>query len=279
MLDSEPVTLGSNPVSRLQLRHARLQPRELGSNPAMLGSNPASSAPTPPCSAPNLSCSAPTPPCSAPTPVVSEPVMSGSRHGMPDPEHAPPRRGPRTFRTVADEGGSLHRRTGGHGGAPCSLGGRLRILPAMAWVKVPPEHHPLFRAALPDDPRVETQAMFGGVAAKVNGHIFAGLFGRSTMVLLSEPDRAAALAYGATMFDPMGDGRARSDKVMLPERAMHDPTELRAWIARAFEATAALPPKAAKSTRAKKPRTAKKPAAAKRPATAKKAPAKRAPKK
>src|SRR5690349_24055578 len=93
--------------------------------------------------------------------------------------------------------------------------GRLR---RMAWVKVPPEHHPLFHAALPDDPRVETMKMFGGVAAKVNGHIFAGLFGLSTMVLLSEPDRAAALALkGASMFDPMGDGRARSDKVMLPD--------------------------------------------------------------
>src|SRR5271170_5619948 len=104
----------------------------------------------------------------------------------------------------------------------------------MAWVKVPLENHPIFHAALPKDPRVETQAMFGGVAAKVNGHLFAGLFGRSTMVLLAEPDRAAALALeGAAMFDPMGNGRARSDKVMLPERVMHDPPELRGWIARA----------------------------------------------
>src|SRR5262249_45064463 len=80
----------------------------------------------------------------------------------------------------------------------------------MAWVKVPPENHPLFHAALPKDPRVETMKMFGGVAAKVNGHIFAGLFGRSTMLLLTEPDRAEALALqGAAPFDPMGDGRAR----------------------------------------------------------------------
>ena len=124
----------------------------------------------------------------------------------------------------------------------------------MAWVKVPPEHHPLFRAALPADPRVETQQMFGGVAAKVNGHIFAGLFGRSTMVLLPEPDRAAALALeGAERFDPMGDGRARSDKVMLPELMMDDPDALRGWIARAFAAAAALPVKAAKGARASTP--------------------------
>jgi TfoX/Sxy family transcriptional regulator of competence genes len=137
----------------------------------------------------------------------------------------------------------------------------------MAWIKVPPEHHPLFRAALPSDPRVETQAMFGGVAAKVNGHLFAGLFGRSTMVLLAEPDRAAALALeGAAMFDPMGNGRARSDKVMLPERVMHDPPELRGWIARAFQAAAALPEKASKSKAARAPKPAKPAAKPPRPA-------------
>ena len=117
----------------------------------------------------------------------------------------------------------------------------------MAWVKVPPENRPIFHDALPRDPRVETLKMFGGVAAKVNGHFFAGLFGRSTMVQLAEPERAAALALEvAGLFDPMGDGRVRSDKVMLPESMMEDLEELRAWIGRAFEAAAALPKKAQK---------------------------------
>ncbi|HZS37557.1 MAG TPA: TfoX/Sxy family protein [Polyangia bacterium] len=122
----------------------------------------------------------------------------------------------------------------------------------MAWIKVPPENHPLFYAALPKDPRVETLKMFGGVAAKVNGNIFAGLFGRSTMVLLDEPERAEALALeGAELFDPMGDGRRRSDKVMLPESMMDDADELRRWLARAFAAAAKLPKKAAKPAKAK----------------------------
>jgi TfoX/Sxy family transcriptional regulator of competence genes len=143
----------------------------------------------------------------------------------------------------------------------------------MAWVKVPPEHHPLFRAALPDDPRVETRDMFGGVAAKVNGHLFAGLFGRSTMVLLPEAERAAALALpGASLFDPMSDGRARSDKVMLPEALMHDPPELRRWIARAFEGAASLPAKAAKT--ANKGKAKAKPAVGPAKKIAPKAPAK-----
>src|SRR5215470_12472298 len=104
----------------------------------------------------------------------------------------------------------------------------------MAWVKIPPEHHPLFLAALPKDERIETLKMFGGVAAKVNGHMFAGLFGRSAMIWLPEDERGEALALdGAGPFDPMGDGR-RSDKVMLPERMMGQPAELRRWLKRAF---------------------------------------------
>ncbi|MDB4937988.1 MAG: hypothetical protein JWP87_4960 [Labilithrix sp.] len=130
----------------------------------------------------------------------------------------------------------------------------------MAWIKVPAEHHPIFRAALPKDPRVDTLPMFGGLAAKVNGNIFAGLFGRSAMIWLPEDERAEALALeGASPFDPMGDGRARSDKVMLPEAMMEEPDELRRWLARAFKAAAKLPlkvkapkKKTAKSTAAKK---------------------------
>jgi TfoX/Sxy family transcriptional regulator of competence genes len=126
----------------------------------------------------------------------------------------------------------------------------------MPWVKVPAENHPKFHAALPNDARVETMKMFGGVAAKVNGHIFAGLFGLSTMVLLDESDRKEALALkGAAMFDPMGDGRVRSDKVMLPERMMDSPAELRTWIARAFRAAAKLPEKKAKAAAGRKAST------------------------
>ena len=122
----------------------------------------------------------------------------------------------------------------------------------MAWIKVPLQHHPIFHAALPKDPRVQTQLMFGGVAAKVNGHIFAGLFGRSTMIWLPEAERAEALALeGAAYFDPMGNGR-RSDKVMLPESMMKKPPLLRRWLLRAFKGASALPPKSAapKSKRA-----------------------------
>ena len=128
-------------------------------------------------------------------------------------------------------------------------------------MKVPPEHHPIFVEALPRDRRVQTMRMFGGVAASVNGHIFAGLFGRSTMLSLPEPDRAQALALeGAGRFDPMGDRRVRSQKVMLPEAMMDEPEELRRWIARAFESAALLPPKPPKRAKAAKPPRPPKPA-------------------
>ena len=126
----------------------------------------------------------------------------------------------------------------------------------MAWVKIPPEHHPLFYAALPKDPRVETMLMFGGVAARVNGNVFAGLFGRSTMIWLPEDEREEALVLeGAGPFDPMGDGR-RSDKVMLPEDVMHDADELARWLRRAFDAAAKLPLKKPKAAKAAKPEKA-----------------------
>src|SRR5437763_1753798 len=144
----------------------------------------------------------------------------------------------------------------------------------MAWVKVPPENHPIFHAALPKDPRLETLQMFGGVAAKVNGHFFAGLFGRSTMVWLPEDVRAEALALdGASLFDPMGNGRVRSDKIMLPEAIMDEPAELKRWLKRAFDAAATLPKKAAKTApkKAAPKKAAPKNAPAKKKAAPKKA--------
>jgi TfoX/Sxy family transcriptional regulator of competence genes len=114
----------------------------------------------------------------------------------------------------------------------------------MAWVKIPAEHHPIFLAALPSDPRVSTLQMFGGIAAKVNGHMMAGLFGRSAMVRLSKADQDAALALdGAAPFDPMGNNRVMTDSILLPEEVMDDRSQLRDWLARALAYTATLPPK------------------------------------
>jgi TfoX/Sxy family transcriptional regulator of competence genes len=114
----------------------------------------------------------------------------------------------------------------------------------MAWVKIPAENHPIFRDCLPRDPRVLTINMFGGVAAKVNGQMFAGLFGRGAIVKLSSADQKVALGIdGAEMFDPMGNGRIMADTVQLPESVMNEPDELRAWLRKALDYTATLPAK------------------------------------
>ncbi len=137
----------------------------------------------------------------------------------------------------------------------------------MAWVKIPAEHHPLFRAALPKDPRIQTLNMFGGVAAKVAGKMFAGLFGRSAIVRLTGADYDEALALdGAEKFDPMGRGPSK-DMVMLPEDVFQDEDALAAWLVRAMKSTAAGATKTAKPA-AKASRPARPRAAAKKPAAA-----------
>jgi TfoX/Sxy family transcriptional regulator of competence genes len=119
----------------------------------------------------------------------------------------------------------------------------------MAWVKIPKENHPLFHACLPQDPRISTVNMFGGVAAKVNGQMFAGLFGRGAIVKLSPPDQRTALALdGAAMFDPMGNGRVMHDTVLLPDSVMDESDELRKWLRKAFDYTSTLPAKTKRAT-------------------------------
>lgn len=142
----------------------------------------------------------------------------------------------------------------------------------MAWTKIPAEHHPLFLAALPKDPRISTMRMFGGIAAMVNGHMSSGLFARSVLVRLSPADQAEALALdGSAPFDPMGNGRVMRDTILLAEEVMDEPRVLRDWLRRSFEHALTLPRKApkpaARAKPAKRPAT-KKPAArtAKRPA-------------
>jgi TfoX/Sxy family transcriptional regulator of competence genes len=138
----------------------------------------------------------------------------------------------------------------------------------MAWVKIPKENHPLFLDCLPRDPRISTINMFGGIAAKVNGQMFGGLFARSAIVKLSAADQRAALALdGAERFDPMGNKRIMNDTILLPESVMDDPADLRTWLRKAFVHISSLPakknPGAKKMTAAKKKASASKPTAAK----------------
>jgi len=153
----------------------------------------------------------------------------------------------------------------------------------MAWVKIPAENHPLFLDALPKDPRISTLKMFGGIAAKVNGMMFSGLFARSVMVKLSPADQQEAMKLdGSVPFDPMGNGRVMPDTLLLAEEVMDDSQVLRNWLQRSFAFALTLPPKtkakskpAAKTKPATKPKPPAKPAAKTKPATKAKPPAAR----
>lgn len=114
----------------------------------------------------------------------------------------------------------------------------------MAWIKIPKEHHPIFLELLPDDPRIETKAMFGGLASMVNGHMMGGLFAHSMIVRVGEADYAAAVALGAEPFDPMGKGAVMSQTLLLPEPEFRDRKKARAWLAKALAHALTLPPKA-----------------------------------
>ena len=51
---------------------------------------------------------------------------------------------------------------------------------------------------------------------------------------------------GATVFDPMGNGRVMADTVLMPEETFGDDAELKSWLSRALAHAVTLPVKEAK---------------------------------
>lgn len=110
-----------------------------------------------------------------------------------------------------------------------------------------------FTSVLPDDPRVVVKTMFGNLGAFVNGNMFAGLFGDRIGVRVLDDSARAELAAidGAGPFGP--DERPMGGYVAVPVAWDDEPDRIALHVARAFEAVAALPPKAPKAR--KPPRT------------------------
>jgi len=108
--------------------------------------------------------------------------------------------------------------------------------------KADPKTATLFRALLPNDPRVTVRPMFGHTAAFVNGQMFAGTFGSHVFARLNETSRAELLALpGTRVFAPMKD-RPMKEYVQLPSTMLSEPAA-KHWIARALEWTSTLPAK------------------------------------
>ena len=123
----------------------------------------------------------------------------------------------------------------------------------MAWKKIPKENHPIFYDVLPDDKRVKSIKMFGGICGTVNGNMFIGLWADTMMVRLDEPDRKKVLAMkGGQPFDPMGRGKPLKEMVLLPKTVMKQKARLRRWVQKALDFTSEMPPKKKKKKAAKK---------------------------
>ena len=90
--------------------------------------------------------------------------------------------------------------------------------------------------------------MFGNLGAFVNGNMFMGLFGADIGVKLPDEPRQQLLAKpGAGPFGP--SERPMGGYVTLP--AGWSAKKAEPWIESAYEAAAALPPKAAKKSKSK----------------------------
>jgi TfoX/Sxy family transcriptional regulator of competence genes len=101
-----------------------------------------------------------------------------------------------------------------------------------------------FRSLVPDLPGVEVRPMFGAVAAFVNGNMFAGLFGDGVGVKLDKADLVELAALpGSGPFGP--EQRPMGGYLSLPG-SLPD-AEKTAWMTRAYDHVASLPPKEKKA--------------------------------
>ena len=100
-----------------------------------------------------------------------------------------------------------------------------------------------FRRVVPDRPEVVVKPMFGNLGAFINGNMFAGLFGESIGVKLDEAGLDALRAMpGSAPFGPAE--RPMGGYLSLPPDLSDE--EMTAWIERARDHIATLPPKAKK---------------------------------
>jgi TfoX/Sxy family transcriptional regulator of competence genes len=103
-----------------------------------------------------------------------------------------------------------------------------------------------FRSLVPDDPGIIVKPMFGNLGAFVNGNMFAGLFGATVGVRLSDEDRSRLeQVEGTGPFGPQG--RPMGGYLGLPEARASEPDHAAAWVARAHVHVSGLPPQAPKA--------------------------------
>jgi hypothetical protein len=125
----------------------------------------------------------------------------------------------------------------------------------MEMAKASDEDKARFRSVVPDHPGVIVKPMFGNLGAFVNGNMFAGLFGSTIGVKLSDADRQELENTERTV--PFGPAeRPMGGYTGLPEvwnaEGDGDVARAKAWVEKAYAYVADLPPKAPKTAKAPK---------------------------
>ena len=116
----------------------------------------------------------------------------------------------------------------------------------MEMPKASEEDKERFRSVVPDHPGVVVKPMFGNLGAFVNGNMFAGLFGPTIGVKLSDGDRVMLESSERTV--PFGPAdRPMAGYSGLPEvwneEGDGDDARAKAWVTKAYEFVSTLPAK------------------------------------
>jgi TfoX/Sxy family transcriptional regulator of competence genes len=114
--------------------------------------------------------------------------------------------------------------------------------PMPSFGKSPPDLVERFMEVVATRQAASVRKMFGYRAAFVNGNLATGLHEANWFVRVSESDAADLIAAGGGPFEPMPGRPMRGYAVLAPADAA-DPQTAGAWVDRAIEHVATLPPK------------------------------------
>ena len=114
--------------------------------------------------------------------------------------------------------------------------------PMPSFTKSPPELIERFGAVLDRHPEAQRKPMFGYPAAFVGGNMATGLFADRWVVRLPAAEIDAALAAGATGFEPM-PGRRMTSFVVIPVADVADDAAIARWVERGLAHAASMPAK------------------------------------
>jgi len=112
-----------------------------------------------------------------------------------------------------------------------------------SFTKSPPELVARFDELTEHVPDAKKKGMFGYPSCVLNGHMFMSLFQDSMVLRLDEDGLAEMMSeHGGEPFEPM-PGRAMTGYVRLAPEIVADDELIEAWIRRAHDHAASLPPK------------------------------------